>query len=189
MPAQLYHPALRALAALVILFAAWWNVHDARRIDLAVLQDRAEVTVPLDSQHPLLQSFVPQANHLTALELNVRILRTPQDRNAALSLHLRRDRPDAPDLAQTRVGLVALENDPQFTFSFAPEPASRLGTYFLLMETDAEADAIAVWASSDNALDDGVLVANGQSTGQDLSLRAYDEIEPGEMLSEFGEHT
>ncbi len=180
--------AVRLFSALILLLGAWWNVRDARRVDLTVLQERAEVAVPLDAQLSLTQSFVPLTNHLTALEFNAQVARTSSNPNAMLTLHLRRDTLGSPDLARTQITLAFLRDNPQFTFSFPPESDSSGRTYYVMIETDAEPGALALWASLDNAFDDGALYPNGQPTLQDLTMRAYGQVTFDGMLSDFFAH-
>lgn len=180
--------AFRISFALALLLLAWWNVREARRIDLTVLQDRAEVAIPLAAHHSLAQSFTPRVNHLTALEFNAQLVRVSANPNASLTLHLRRALTDTNDLAASQISLASLRANPQFTFSFPPEAVSQDKTYFVLLETDAEADTLALWASSDKAFDNGALYVDGKMQTNDLAVRAYGEIEWMDLFGDLFAH-
>jgi len=137
--------------------------------------------------HSVGQSFVPQHNGLTAVELLL-LAYSGNDRPAVpLELRLCRDPACQEVVASSTIPADAIAHNASFTFRFPPEQASAGKTY-LLQVTAPQATAAAratLWAHTADLYPGGTLFRDGQPVPGDLTFRTCYTLGPGTIAGEL----
>lgn len=170
------HP-LFLVCFLVVLLVALSGNSDA--VDVLNIQDDAVTQAGVLPGASIGQTFVSSQPDLHAIQLlwivPAEFLVAP---SGTVTLHLRRTRDDAADLATASLPVSDLRNNQFSKFVFAPIPDSQGASFYFFLDAsqlNVQRGYLSLWASTEDNYAQGQLLLNGAPAPGDLVFRVFYE--------------
>jgi hypothetical protein len=165
------------LIVTTIGLASYFLISTAYFADIKASQKRDNLIIgSLDGGHYYVQSFVPNSQYLTMVEVPLLFTEGAKKGVGKISLHLQDCKQNTILSAEYELPVVGQESN--IRFRFPPLNTSLRHQYCLLIQSDAPTGSVFVLGSEYDIYPEGDLYINGVQTDQDIAFFTYNKPTP-----------